>query len=113
MHYRLALGDGAYLEPHLRRYRQSAADFFHFFLPAGSVDPTYFSADPRLAKFDATTVGIKWGTRVGHAGELNIRLEQYSQKGSGPDVVPTQLQGLDLYPGLKAWLVQGGFRFLF
>jgi hypothetical protein len=71
------------------------------------------ASDPRLAKFDATTFGVKWGTRLGHDGELNVRLERYSQQGDGPGGVPTQLQGLDLYPGLNAWLVQGGFRLLF
>jgi hypothetical protein len=113
LHYRWALDGGGYLEPHVRRYRQSAADFFHFYVDSGGPFPVYLSADPRLAHFDASTFGIKWGTRIGRDGEWNVRLEQYQQTGSGPAVVPAQLQGLNLYPGLKAWLLQGGLHYAF
>jgi hypothetical protein len=112
LHYRWALGSGAYLEPHGRWYRQTAANFFHFFLPpvanASTPQPTDASADPRLAKFDATTAGLKFGIPMEGGGEFSLRVERYVQKGNGPATVPTQLQGLNLYPGLQAWIVQGG-----
>jgi hypothetical protein len=113
VHYRWQMAQGAYLEPHLRRYRQSAAEFFTFYVDSTAAFPLYLSADPRLAKFDAATYGIKLGLPFGRDGEWNVRLEQYSQTGSGPAVVPAQLQGLNLYPGLKAWLLQGGLRYAF
>jgi len=111
-HYRWTLGSG-YLEPHYRRYHQSATDFFRFYLPATEAVPEFLSADPRLAEFDATTWGLKWGHRYGRDGEFNVRIEQYTQTGNGPAAVPAQLQGLDVYPGLKAWLLQGGLRLVF
>jgi hypothetical protein len=115
VHYRWALGDGSYFEPHVRRYKQTAADFFHYFL--FSSDPhtlNFASADPRLAKFDAATLGIKYGVPMNDGGEFNVRFERYVQKGSAPDTASLPaLQGLNLYPGLTAWIVQGSLRYSF
>lgn len=113
LHYHWSFLDGSYLEPHVRHYTQTAADFYRFFLTQGDPSLTYASADPRLAAFNANTIGIKFGVPVGPGSEVSFRVERYIQKGNGPATVPTQLQGLDLYPGLKSWIVQGGLRFSF
>ncbi len=113
MHYRLALADWGYLEPHLRAYKQTAADFFRFYVQAADVGNGNVSADPRLAAFTGSTIGLKYGLPVGRDGELSLRAEQYAQRGSGPSSVPVGLQGLDLYPGMKAWIMQAGLRFSF
>jgi hypothetical protein len=114
MHYRLAMGTHGYLEAHLREYRQSAADIFRFSLDAGTPPPAYFSADPRLAAFNGQTLGIKYALPMDDTGgELSLRVERYTQRGSGPSNVPVGLQGLDLYPGMSAWIVQLGARFSF
>jgi hypothetical protein len=114
MHYRLAFDRFGYLEPHLRAYRQSAADFFHFYLDQGAPVPAYASADPRLAAFNGRTLGLKYGVPVGsNGGELSLRAERYVQRGSGPANPPPGLQGLDLYPGMSAWILQAGVRFTF
>ncbi len=113
MHYRLSLGDFGYLEPHFREYRQNAANFFHFYLLQGAPAPTYASADPRLAAFTGQTFGLKYGIAVGRDGEVNVRAERYTQRGSGPDNPPPGLQGLDLYPGMQAYMLQLGLRFTF
>ncbi|MDX1824803.1 MAG: DUF3570 domain-containing protein, partial [Thiohalomonadales bacterium] len=49
--YRSELGGGHYLEPHLRYYTQSKADFYHYAVLDGST-PDYVSADYRLADLD-------------------------------------------------------------
>ncbi len=122
MRYRYQIGSQSYLEPHYRYYTQTAADFYHPFLVSGtnvvnreaSVD--YASSDPRLAKFNATTLGIKWGYVLGSNSEFNIRVEQYKQVGTS---MPSEaknmsaLSGLDLYPGLKATSVLVGYSFEF
>ena len=113
LHYHWTFLNGFYLEPHVRHYTQTAADFYRFFLTAGDPLLTYASADPRLAAFAANTIGIKFGVPTGPSSAFSFRVERYIQKGNGPSMVPAQLQGLDLYPGLKSWIVQGGLRFSF
>ncbi len=113
LHYRLSLGAYGYFEPHLREYRQSAADFFHFFLFQSAPAGGFASADPRLANFHGQTFGIKYALPAGRDGELGFRIERYTQRGSGPSNPPAGLQGLDLYPGLQAWLLQAGLRLTF
>jgi hypothetical protein len=112
-HYRFTMGPLGYLEPHWRGYRQSAADFFHFYLPQGAPAAGYASADPRLAQFIGQTVGLKYGLPVGSAGEIGVRAERYVQHGSTPSNLPVGLQGLNLFPDLRAWIVQAGVRFEF
>lgn len=109
-HLRFDLGHYVYLEPHLRWYRQSAADFYHLYLNQTDPLPTYMSADPRLAAFTATTIGIKFGIKLSHIGGLSLRLEQYQQRPTDRSSPLTQLQGLDLNPGLKAAIVQIGWQ---
>ena len=106
-----------YIEPTVRWYRQSAADFFQPWLSNSAVDDTkYVSADTRLAAFHALTYGLKYGFGLGDAlrrpgSEFTVRLEYYQQTLDIRTPVPAALQGLDLYPGLKAVLVQFGFSY--
>ena len=117
---RIPIGAGLYVEPHARWYHQSAADFYHLYLnqpgllPNSTLGyPAYVSADPRLAAFTGTTFGVKVGTQLGDFGELSLRLEQYQQKPSAQSSSLPLLQGLNLNPGLKALLVQLGWRYAF
>jgi hypothetical protein len=113
-HYRLQLASWGYVEPHVRAYRQNAANFYQLFLVQGASLPGYFSADPRLAAFHAGTYGLKYGIPMDDTGgELSFRLERYQQRGSVNGTLPVGLQGLDLYPGLSATLFQVGARFSF
>ena len=43
-------------------------------------------------------------------GELSLRLEEYQQKPTDRSSPLPQLQGLDLNPGIKAVIVQIGWR---
>ncbi len=76
--YRWNINDRSYLEPHLRWYTQSAADFYRTVLFDGEALPEFATADYRLADLDAYTVGAKYGLRTDH-GEFSVRLEYYQQ----------------------------------
>ncbi len=106
-----------YIEPSVRWYHQTAADFFQPWVAGADVAGTrYISADPRLADFHALTYGLKYGYSLGErlrrpASEFTVRVEYYQQTLSINNPTPVALQGLNLYPGLKAFLVQFGFSY--
>jgi hypothetical protein len=108
---RWPLGEG-YIEPQLRYYMQSAADFYRASLVAGTVLPRYASADFRLGDFDATTVGVKYGHATASGNEWSIRAEYYLQTGTVPreQIIGNQA-GREQYPDLSAVIVQFGYRF--
>jgi hypothetical protein len=92
MHYRWNISDSNYLEPHVRYYTQSAADFYeeqisNEGLTADQLATKYqnesrdVSADYRLGNMDATTVGVKWGAKLFGTHQLTSRIELYQQSG--------------------------------
>jgi hypothetical protein len=106
-----------YIEPTIRWYRQTAADFYTPFILA-SADSSIGNqaSDSRLGPFHALTYGVKFAKKFagpeGAAGsEISVRAEYYQQTFNVRVPVPAGLQGLDLYPGLNAILVQVGWRF--
>jgi hypothetical protein len=113
LRYRWEFRSGAYIEPHARYYKQTAADFYNLYLDATHPLPEFMSADPRLASFKGTTFGVKFGMPLSDRSELSLRVEQYQQAAQDVAVPFGQLQGLDLNPGLKSLMAQFGFRFRF
>ena len=117
--YRHELAGGMHIEPHVRHYRQSAADFWRGWLVEGqgwssathSASVSAASADPRLAKFTGSTLGAKLGLPLGAGREFTVRLETYRQKQATPASAPGVLQTLDLVPTLKATTVLLGYSF--
>jgi hypothetical protein len=102
-----------YIEPHLRYYTQSAADFYRTVLFAGAPLPEHASADYRLADSDAYTVGFKYGHRT-ERGEFSVRLEYYRQAGdASPGSAVGDLVNFDLVPPLTAVIAQFGYKFRF
>ena len=106
-----------YIEPTIRWYRQTAADFYMPFI-LNTEKPTtgYESSDSRLGAFHALTYGVKYAQKLPGLGsrpesEISIRAEYYQQTFDERVPVPAGLRGLDLYPGLEAVLVQIGWRF--
>ncbi|MFQ5543570.1 MAG: DUF3570 domain-containing protein [Nitrospiria bacterium] len=81
MTYRLKLIDKHFLEPHFRFYQQSEADFFQVGVNPNVPLPKEASADYRLAKFNAITVGVTYGWDFRDASSLLLRLEYYMQDG--------------------------------
>jgi hypothetical protein len=106
-----------YIEPTFRWYRQTAADFYTPFLLNTAAPTTgYESADSRLGPFHALTYGLKYLQKLPGLGsrdesEISVRAEYYQQTFDERTATPAALQGLDLYPGLKAILIQVGWRF--
>ncbi len=114
LHYRWMLGN-QYLEPHLRYYLQSEADFYKRYLTAGEYnggDPAFSeaSADYRLGDMDGITLGLKWGYHFNDDQELSIRAEYMQQSNSGDDGFG-ELTGQELYPDTSAFWLQVGYSF--
>lgn len=69
-----------FVEPHVRLYDQTAANFYMFSIPQEeyllSGFPEYASADYRLDQMQATTVGINIGKNFPGHGKLRVRFEQ-------------------------------------
>jgi hypothetical protein len=106
-----------YLEPSLRWYRQTAAAFYTPWLNTEEKSSIGNQAsDSRLGAFHAFTYGVKYAHKLSNAqglagSEFNVRLEYYRQIQDNRLAAPELLKDLDLYPGLKAILVQVGWRF--
>lgn len=105
--YRHHLRSSSYLEPHVRLYRQSAAEFYRHSLLVSEVLPANASADSRLADFDALTVGLKFGTDERKKSHYSIGVEYYTQAG---DSYPANAVGLqtaqNLFPRLHVLLAK-------
>lgn len=101
LRYRFELAAGSYLEPHLRYYSQSAADFYRHSLVSGQPLPEFASADYRLAEMQGNTIGLKFGMPTSKLGEWSVRVERMVQTGNSH---PTDAIGIqrnyDLYPKL-------------
>jgi len=110
--YRYELGGHQYLQPHLRYYTQTNADFFVNYLLEGDVASTEFaSADYRLSEFVGTTIGLKYGYITGSNSEFTIRAELMNQTYTVKDAVLQEQQGLDISPDLDAVILQVGYNF--
>jgi hypothetical protein len=110
--YRFRLKEGYFIEPHLRWYQQSEADFYRYFLRASDPVPAEVSADYRLGEMDATTVGVKFGKQINDQHIWSVRLEQYVQSGdSSPSEAFGQLTQQDLYPDVEATMIQFNYSF--
>lgn len=94
---------GAHLlvEPSIRYYRQSAADFYHYDLDAAGVvtnyDPLfetgtgegpYYSSDHRLSEMETITLGLKVSWIFNAHCSVDVSLERYLMQGLD-DVTPS------------------------
>ncbi len=112
LRYRIPFGNDQYLEPHLRFYTQSEAEFYKLSIPDDQPLPSFASADFRLGDFEAITAGVKYGWKTRNDNEMSVRAEWYGQTGSIPagQTIGNQA-GRDNYPDLNAIIVQFGYRF--
>jgi hypothetical protein len=109
---RWPIGEKSYVEPHLRFYTQSEADFYTISLVDGGALPTFASADYRLGNFDAVTAGLKYGWTTRGGNEMSIRAELYRQTGSiSSDLLIGNQVGRETYPDLDAIILQFSYRF--
>ncbi|MET0987499.1 MAG: DUF3570 domain-containing protein [Steroidobacteraceae bacterium] len=109
---RWPIGETSFIEPQLRYYTQSEAEFYRSSLVASQPLPKFASADFRLGNFDATTVGLKFGHRLASGNEWNVRVEYYQQSGDVPSgqLIGNQHQR-EQYPDLSAVIAQFGYTF--
>jgi hypothetical protein len=110
--YRRKLADQHFLQPRLRYYSQSAASFFSHSLPDSSAIPVYASADFRMAKFDAYTIGFKYGKQTGKNKIHSISIDYYTQIGENhpSDAIGLQKQQ-DLFPTLQTIVLFYNYAF--
>jgi hypothetical protein len=111
---RIPIGSRLYVEPGVRYYDQSAADFFHSYLLGGQPLPAFASSDSRLGKFNAVTGGLKLGYRFNRMSEFYVQYEDYKQSGaSHPSGVISGLANQNLFGGVNATSVIFGLSFAF
>jgi hypothetical protein len=110
LEYRWKVNGKSYLEPHLRWYTQSAADFYRYFLLGNEAIPTEASADYRLGDMKTWTVGLKHGRVLNNGHQLTVRAEYYLQTGDGsPAEAVGELKNFDLFPSVSAFIFQVGY----
>jgi len=110
LNYRFMAQSHRYLQPHLRFYHQSAADFYRRWLTSGQSVPQHATADYRLGAFTGWTVGGHYGQVLSANQTLVVRVEYYWQSGdSSPPGAPGALANFDLFPTVGAWIVNVGY----
>lgn len=108
------LGSSAYIEPQVRYYHQSKADFFRNYLLLDEPTPAYVSSDSRLGAFHAWTLGVKGGVHLSDKIELYGAFERYMQNGKRFYAdAPGNMAKVDLFAGSKSISVVTGLRFKF
>jgi Protein of unknown function (DUF3570) len=109
---RWPVGENSYLEPHVRFYTQTEADFYQVGVVDGAPLPLYASSDYRLGNFDAITAGLKYGWKSWNGNDTSVRLELYQQSGKIPaDRLIGNQVGQFEYPDLTAIILQFSYQF--
>jgi uncharacterized protein DUF3570 len=113
--YRLPTGRSAFVEPHLRFYTQTAADFYRFGLIEGAALPQYATSDYRMTAFQSITLGATVGFAPGgrrSTSEWTVRAEYLGQFGnsSPPGTVGVQT-AFDLFPTVNIFSLVVNYRF--
>ncbi len=113
--YRYQLTSKQYLQPHIRYYTQTKADFYRHDLVqgtdidnAGKVNVQYASSDYRLGAFDSTTLGLSYGINITRNSEFTIRGEMMQQKIDNSEVPRPGEET----PDLTALIFQMGYSFV-
>ena len=108
---RIGLGKAFYVEPVARYYKQTAANFFRYYLDSSEPLPDFASADGRLSRFDARTVGVKFGVRLSQSLSAYIDGEDYQQIGShAMPNAPASLANVDVFSGTHSFSATSGLR---
>ena len=102
-----------YIEPETHYYKQSAANFFNYYLLDGAT-PQYASADYRLSKFNALTLGVKLGYTFSGNDEMYIMAENYRQSGDKHIAgAPGDLANENFFSGIHSTSIMMGINFKF
>jgi hypothetical protein len=107
MRYMWSFGAGQHIQPLLRFYHQSRADFFEHFLRNDEPFPDHATADYRLNEFNAYTVMLRYGRTLRGGQRVNVRLGYYLQMGdSSPPEAIGHLKELNLFPNVTGLIWQ-------
>lgn len=110
--YRWQYHERRFLEPRVRYYHQTAADFFRVGLLNGAPRPDSASADYRLSSIDGVTFGARMGWTLKNESELILRAEFYSQTGDDrPSSAIGAQRSFNLFPTLHATILQIAYQF--
>jgi len=110
----MPVGAAGYVEPGLRLYRQTAANFYRHYLGIDEPTPAYVSSDSRLGRFHAWTFGLKAGAHITRNLEIYGAAERYIQEGQRFDrKAPGVLAHTDLFSGSRSVSLISGVRFTF
>ncbi len=110
--FTIPVGAASYIEPHIRFYQQSAADFFQPYVIEDQAQTGFVSADYRIGEMTAVTVGAKYGVVLNGGNELSFRVEYYRQMPTSAGFIdPQGLNSLDLYPVVEAVIAQVSYSF--
>ncbi|MGD9841684.1 MAG: DUF3570 domain-containing protein [Steroidobacteraceae bacterium] len=114
-HYHWNLGSHSSLEPQVRYYTQSQADFYKTLLVNGQVLPEFASSDYRLAKMNSWTVGAKYAWQGNSGREYSVRAAYYNQRAdaSAGSNIGVLNNYSELVPSLSAVVAQFGMKFGF
>jgi len=108
--YDLELSDKVNLEPHMRFYHQSAADFYTYSLPRGGAVPEFATSDYRFGTLNTQTIGAKIGIRTADLQEFSFRLEYMRQSGNEhPDEAVGVQQNYSMFPPIDILILQVGY----
>jgi hypothetical protein len=113
--YRHDLDEQAYIEPLVRYYQQTAANFFTIGIPEGAELPNFATSDYRLGSLKTITVGATYGFHPDFVGgEITIRGQYVRQAGnsSPPSAVGIQRR-FDLSPPVNVLALVLGYSFDF
>jgi hypothetical protein len=113
--FRIPFGSESYIQPHIRYYQQSAANFYRPFLNMNEYlinKPNFTSADYRIGEMSTYTLGVKYGTVINHENDISFRLEYYHQTPTDAGFEsPGALAGLELYEPIDALIFQMNYSF--
>jgi hypothetical protein len=111
MRYKIPIGD-SYIEPHVRFYQQSAADFYNVYLVDGALTPEFTTADYRLGELTTATIGAKYGYTTLTGNDMAFRLEYYQQISADAGFKAIgQLAETDYLPNVNALMFQVSYSF--
>ena len=79
--YRWLINAKQWIEPNIRIYNQSAADFYTPFVFDSNL-PSLSSADYRLNEFNGVTLGLAYNRKLGKDNAIGFSLESYKTTGA-------------------------------
>jgi hypothetical protein len=112
--YRVPLGARLYIQPSIRGYAQTHADFFRHYLVRGEPLPAYASSDSRIGSFRAVTLAVQVGLKFRRQDEFFVRGAWYSQAGDRhPKGAIGDQANENLFSGVNAVSVMVGYSFAY